>query len=77
MANDTEYEKYLNPKKIDSKTTTDKLYHDLDRYLNELFEEIPDEKDKEMILQNIGTYYDSLNTLLIKHTSENPVMSKP
>ena len=72
---DTEYKKYLNPKIMEGKTATNNLNQDLRRYLNELLKEIPDEKDKEMILQNISTYYDSLNTLLINHTLERPSMS--
>ncbi|MFA5973993.1 MAG: hypothetical protein WC780_16720 [Lentimicrobiaceae bacterium] len=74
---DNEYEKYLNPKIIEGKLTTNDLYHDLFMYLKELHVEIPTEKDKEMIMQNIGTYYDSLNTLLIKHTLEQPNNSTP
>jgi hypothetical protein len=76
MNNENEYEKYLNPKIIEGKTPTNDLYHDLISYLNELLEEIPAEKDKEMILKNIGTYYDSLNTLLLKHNKEHPRLSK-
>jgi len=74
---DNEYEKYLNPKLIEDKTTTNDLYHDLSRYLNEMLLEIPTEKDKELIMQNIGAYYDSLNTLLIKHTLEESNNSTP
>lgn len=75
---DNEYEEYLNPKIIEGKPTTNDLYHDLFMYLylKELHVEIPTEKDKEMIMQNLDTYYDSLNTLLIKHNIEHPRMSK-
>lgn len=51
-------------------------YQDLPWYLNEMLQEIADEKDRDMIVQNINTYYNSLNTLLIEHTTEHPGMSK-
>jgi hypothetical protein len=76
MNNDNKYKKYLKPKIIEGITTTNNLYHDLDSYLNEILVDIPSEKDKEMIMKNIGTYYDSLNALLIKHSIEQPRMSK-
>jgi hypothetical protein len=75
--NEYEYEKYLNPEIIEDNTTTYDLSHELVIYLDELFERIPNEKDKAMIMQNIGSYYDSLNTLLIKHIMEQPYNSIP
>jgi len=49
MNSNHEYEKYLSPEIIEGKTTTNDLYHDLARYLNEMFVKTPTEKDKEMI----------------------------
>ena len=74
--NNNSDEIYMNPEMIEGKTTTNDLYNDLFGYLNEMLLKIPNEKDKELIMQNIGTYYDSLNTLLIKHNTEHPQMSK-
>ena len=73
---DNEYEKYFYPEIVEGNPTKNDLYHDLPGYLNEILKEIAVEKDKEMIIQKINTYYDSLNTLLIKHSMEHPLMSK-
>jgi hypothetical protein len=67
---DNEYKKYLNPEIIDCKTMTIEMTHDLVRYLNDFFNQIPNEKDKEVIIQNISIYYDSLNALLTNYNME-------
>lgn len=75
MNNNNKYKRSLDPKL--SIGMTNDLYHDLAKYLNEMFKEMSSEKDKKLIMQNIGTYYESINKLLIKHTNEHPRMSKP
>lgn len=67
---DNEHEKYLNLKIIEGKTATNDINLELARYLKEILGKIPTEKDKAMIMQNIAIYFDSLNTLLIKHICE-------
>lgn len=66
-----EHENYLNPKIMEGNPTKNDQYHDLPGHLNEMLKGITDETDKELIIQNINSYYDSLNTLLIKHTIEH------
>lgn len=72
---DNEYETYLNPEIMEGIPTKNDLYHDLPKHLYEMLKDIPDEKNKEVIIQNINTYYDSLNILLSKHIIEHPRMS--
>ena len=63
--------KDFNPKNKGGNTKTNDLNHDLVVYLNELFGEIPNERDKEIIIRNIATYYNSLDTVMYKHHSDN------
>jgi len=73
---ETGHEKFVNPNTIEGKTTTNDIYHDLSMYLNEMLAEISSEKDKEMNLLNLITYYDYLNAVLVKYTIEHPNKSK-
>lgn len=67
---------FLSANMMEGKTNTNDLFYDLSEYLNELFPEISNEKEREMLLKNISSYYDTLNALLVKHTIEHPCKSK-
>jgi len=50
-------------------------YPELLKYLDELAEGLPDEKDPEISLRNLKTYYESLNSMLNKYVLEHPIRS--
>lgn len=48
-------------------------YPELSKYLTEMPETIPDEKDPEITLKNLKVYFESLNSLLNKYILEQAV----
>lgn len=55
----------MNPQVLkDTQTDADRFY-DLTKHLDEMLNAIPEEKDKEIIIQNINRYYNSLNAVMI------------
>lgn len=50
-------------------------YPELSKYITEMPETIPDEKDPEIELKNLKQYYDSLNVMLDKYILEHEVKS--
>lgn len=51
-------------------------YPELSKYLIEMPETIPDEKDPEITLNNLKVYFESLNSLLNKYILEQAVKSE-
>ena len=47
-------------------------YPELYKYIDEMQETIPDEKDPEITLKNLKAYFDSLDSMLKKYISEQP-----
>lgn len=48
-------------------------YPELSKYITEMPETIPDEKDPEVSLKILKAYYESLNSMLNKYILENEV----
>lgn len=51
-------------------------YPELSKYLNEMPVTIPDEKDPEIALRNLKTYFESLKSMLDTYILENEVKSE-
>jgi hypothetical protein len=51
-------------------------YPELSKYLEEMQETIPGEKNPGITLKNLKTYYDSLNSMLNKYILEHPGKTK-
>jgi hypothetical protein len=51
-------------------------YPELSKYIIEMPETIPDEKDPEVSLKNLKAYFESLNSMLNKYILENEVKSE-
>jgi hypothetical protein len=51
-------------------------YPELFKYLIEMPETIPDEKDPEIELKNLKQYFNSLNVMLDKYILEHEIMIK-
>ena len=49
---------------------------ELSKYLNEMPVSIPDQKNPEITLINLKSYFDSLNSMLNTYTLENEVKKK-
>jgi len=49
-------------------------YPELYKYIEEMQETIPDEKDSEITLKNLKRYHDSLNSMLNKYIAEHPIL---
>jgi len=67
-----ETEKDLNDKILKITMTIKEKYPELSKYLEEMQETIPDEKNPEITLKNLQTYYESLNSMLKKYLLEHP-----
>lgn len=67
-----ETEKELNSKILKITMTIKEQHPELSKYLEEMPETIPDEKNPEITLKNLKEYYDSLNSLLNKYLEEHP-----
>ena len=64
-------EKNLNSKILEITMTIMDQYPELSKYLEEMPVTIPDEKDPEITVKKLESYYDSLNSLLNKYVSEH------
>ena len=69
-------EKEFNSKILKITMTIMERYPELYKYIEEMQETIPVEKDSEIKLKDLKTYYDSLNTMLNKYVVEHPVNVK-
>ena len=67
-----EVEKDLNAKILKITMTINDQYPELSKYLEEMPNTIPDEKNSEITLKNLSTYYESLNSILNKYKSDHP-----
>jgi hypothetical protein len=67
-----EAEKYLNSKILKITMTIMDQYPELSKYIEEMPVTIPNEKDPEVTLNNVKTYYESLSLMLMKYKSEHP-----
>ena len=52
-------------------------YPELSKYLEKMPVIIPGDKNPEIILKGLSTYYDSLNVLLNYHIKQHPINSTP
>ena len=68
-----ERKKDLHSKVMDITMTIGEQYPELSKYLEEMQETIPNEKDPEMALMDLKKYYDSLVDILNKYKAEHPV----
>lgn len=66
-----ETEKELNEKILRVTMTIRNEHSELSKFLDEMPVTIPDEKNPEITLKNLRTYYDSLNALLNKYLLEH------
>jgi hypothetical protein len=67
-----EAEKDLNAKILRITMTIRDQYPELSKYLEEMETTIPNEKNPEVSMKNLQTYYDSLNSMLNKYLLEHP-----
>jgi hypothetical protein len=67
-----ETENELNAKILKITMTIKDKHPELSKYIEEMNATIPDEKNPEITLKNLNTYYDSLNALLSKYILEHP-----
>jgi len=65
-------EKELNSKILEITMKIKDDYPELSKYLEEMPVTIPTEKDPEMTLNHLQTYYESLNSLLNKYKEDYP-----
>lgn len=65
-------ERDLNAKILKVTMTIKDQFPELSKYLEEMPVTIPDEKDPEITLNILKTYYESLNSLLSKYKLEHP-----
>lgn len=68
-----ESEKDLNAKILKITLTINGQYPELSKYIEEMPETIPDDKNPEITLKNLNTYYDSLTAMLDKYILGHPV----
>lgn len=67
-----EIEKDLNSKILKITMTIKDHYPELEGFLEEMPETIPDEKDPEITLKNLSAYYESLNLMVNKYKLDYP-----
>ncbi len=65
-------EKELNSKIMEITMIIKEKYPELLEFLNEMPETIPVEKNPEISLKNLNTYYKSLSSVLTKYKLEHP-----
>jgi len=65
-------EKELNAKILKITMTIKDHYPELSQYLDEMPVTVPSEKDPEITLNHLQTYYESLNSLLNKYKVDYP-----
>jgi hypothetical protein len=68
-----ETEKELNAKILKVTMTIRTEFPELSKYLEEMQVTIPDEKNPEVTIKKLKTYYDSLNAMLGKYILEHPI----
>ena len=71
-----EAEKELNSKILKITMTIKDQYPELSKYLEEMTVTLPDEKNPEITLNNLKTYYESLNSMLNKYILEHSDKTK-
>lgn len=71
-----ETESDLNAKILKITMTIKDQYPELSKYIEEMQVTIPDEKNPEITLKNLKTYYDALNAVLNKYIVEHPINAK-
>jgi len=69
-------EKELNEKILQITMKIKDNFPELSKYIEEMHVTIPDEKNPEITLDNLHTYYQSLNIMLRKYILEHPVNAK-
>jgi hypothetical protein len=67
-------EKNLNAKILKITMTIMEQYPELSKYIEEMPVTIPNEKIPEITLDNLKTYFESLNTMLNKYKLEHPAI---
>ena len=67
-----EAEKDLNSKILKITMMIKDQYPELSKYLEEMPNTIPDEKDLEITVKNLSSYYESLNSILKEYKSDHP-----
>ena len=68
-----EQENILNSKILKTTLMIKDQYPELSKYLEEMPETIPDEKNPEITLNNLKNYFDSLTSMLNTYILEHPV----
>lgn len=68
-----EVEKNLNLDILKITTRIKDQYPELSKYIEEMPITIPDEKNPEITLLNLKSYYDSLDSVLNKYILEHPI----
>ena len=64
----------LNSKILKITMTIMEQYPELSKYIEEMPVTIPNEKNPEITLSNLKTYYESLSLMLNKYKSEHPAI---
>lgn len=67
-------EKDLNSKILQITMTISHQYPELTKYLDEMPVTIPNEKDPQITIKNLSSYYESLNSLLTNYILEHPLL---
>lgn len=65
-------EEVLNSKILEITMTIRNQYPELSKFIEEMSMTIPDEKNPEITLKNLQSYYDSLKAMLDKYILEHP-----
>lgn len=63
---------YLNNKIVELTTRIREDYPELSNLINEIPITVPTEKNPDVTLKNLQSYYDSLNEILYKYMKEHP-----
>jgi len=71
-----EVKKVLNSRILQVSMTISHQYPELHKYLEEMPWTVPVDKKPEITLQNLRTYYETLNALLKKYIKEHPHNSR-
>jgi hypothetical protein len=69
-------EKELNAKILEVTMKIKDHYPELSKYLDEMPVTVPSEKDPEITMNNLQTYYESLNSLLNKYKMDYPKLEE-
>ena len=71
---DEDAEADLNSKILKITLTIQDQYPELSKYIEEMPVTIPNEKNPDVTLDNLKTYYESLSLMLNKYKSEHPAI---